>query len=461
MRHRVRSYGVLIVGLGLGVSACTIEGHVQTMFANEYSCNEDDVQVEDETGGRYRVAGCEQSVMYTCVGRVCVPDVGKESATAAPSTPAEPAPTPSAKQDGLGVAHREKNAAGADFIALEVRLNAESLLKLRAAADGTTPVELTVVRLASEAATPDCDLAALVDGQRVELPKAKLLKKFANEDPNYRNVTVLGTQVSPAFVHDLAVVRQFAVRICETRVSVPPAAIPEVRHFAALYEEDLAWNGPPRAGGSGGFLAPAGGWPAWKVTDALPAAVTGGATLEAPALFKALSPSVFRVVVASSEGTSQGSAVAISHNELVTNCHVLEGAQKITLQQGKLERRAELSRANPAADRCVLSVTEANLTPIRGVRSYDSLEVGEPLFTLGSPSGLELSLANGLLSAKREDKGVHLVQTTAPISPGSSGGGLFDARGNLVGITTKVLVDHDRLNQALNFAIPADSFWQP
>jgi S1-C subfamily serine protease len=178
-------------------------------------------------------------------------------------------------------------------------------------------------------------------------------------------------------------------------------------------------------------------------------------------LFKALSPSVFRVVVASSEGTMLGSAVAVSRTELLTNCHVVEGAQKITLQQGKLERKAELSRANPAADRCVLSVSEANLTPIRGVRSYDSLEVGEALFTLGSPSGLELSLSNGLLSAKREDKGAHFVQTTAPISPGSSGGGLFDARGNLVGITTKVLVDRDRLNQSLNFAIPADSFWLP
>lgn len=53
------------------------------------------------------------------------------------------------------------------------------------------------------------------------------------------------------------------------------------------------------------------------------------------------------------------------------------------------------------------------------------------------------------------------MQTTAPISPGSSGGGLFDARGNLVGITTLVLVGREHMNQALNFAIPADAFWQP
>jgi S1-C subfamily serine protease len=53
------------------------------------------------------------------------------------------------------------------------------------------------------------------------------------------------------------------------------------------------------------------------------------------------------------------------------------------------------------------------------------------------------------------------IQTTAPISPGSSGGGLLDARGNLIGITTAVLVGKKQINQSLNFAIAADSFWQP
>lgn len=457
----MRSY-VLAVGLGFVATACGPQGHVKTMFANEFLCNESEVEVEDVSTERYRATGCDKNVMYTCVDRTCIPDRIEESASTAPQPRAERSSVGASEAKGqLGVAHRETNAHGAVVIALDVRLNAESLLKLRAAADGKTPVEMTVVRLADESATPDCDLAALLDGQRVELPKAKLVKQAARDDPNYRNVTVLSTQLSAPIVRDLTSARQFAVRICDTRVSVPPAALPELRHFAALYQEDLAWNGPARTDGSGGFLAPAGGWPAWKVTDTLPAPVVKGSALEGPALFKALAPSVYRVIVVSAEGTSQGSAVAISRNELLTNCHVLEGAQKITLQQGKSERSAEVSRANPMADRCVLSVSEANLTPVRGVRSYESLEVGEPLFTLGSPSGLELSLANGLLSAKREIKGSPLVQTTAPISPGSSGGGLFDAHANLVGITTKVLVDDNHLNQALNFAISADSFWQP
>jgi S1-C subfamily serine protease len=98
---------------------------------------------------------------------------------------------------------------------------------------------------------------------------------------------------------------------------------------------------------------------------------------------------------------------------------------------------------------------------VAGVRTYDSLEVGEPVYTLGAPVGLELTLSNGIISGRREEQGRHFVQTTAPISPGSSGGGLFDARGNLVGVTTLVLVGREHLNQALNFAIAADAFWQP
>ena len=57
--------------------------------------------------------------------------------------------------------------------------------------------------------------------------------------------------------------------------------------------------------------------------------------------------------------------------------------------------------------------------------------------------------------------GVRYVQTSAPISPGSSGGGLFDARGNLVGITTLVFVGKEHLNQSLNFAIAAEMYWSP
>jgi len=71
-----------------------------------------------------------------------------------------------------------------------------------------------------------------------------------------------------------------------------------------------------------------------------------------------------------------------------------------------------------------------------------------------------LKAAGRLARAPQEDSHTY-VQTTAPISPGSSGGGLFDARGNLIGVTTLALVGRERLNQALNFAIPADTYFKP
>ncbi|MDD3445797.1 MAG: trypsin-like peptidase domain-containing protein, partial [Zavarzinia sp.] len=71
--------------------------------------------------------------------------------------------------------------------------------------------------------------------------------------------------------------------------------------------------------------------------------------------------------------------------------------------------------------------------------------------------GLDLTLGEGLVSSKRRHEGQQYVQTSAPISPGSSGGGLFDNRGNLIGITTFMLRD----TQNLNFAIAAEEFLRP
>jgi S1-C subfamily serine protease len=159
------------------------------------------------------------------------------------------------------------------------------------------------------------------------------------------------------------------------------------------------------------------------------------------------------------EGTALGSAVAVTQTELLTNCHVIENARKIILKRDKKEWVARLGRSDPATDRCVLTVSEPILVPIQGVRTWNSLEIGEAAYALGSPAGLELSLSSGIVSGRREEEKLKLVQTTAPISPGSSGGGLFDARGNLIGITTLVIAGRERLNQALNFAIPAERFW--
>jgi S1-C subfamily serine protease len=148
-----------------------------------------------------------------------------------------------------------------------------------------------------------------------------------------------------------------------------------------------------------------------------------------------------------------GSAVAISENELLTNCHVVKGASAVVLLREGSKQVAKVISANPDADRCILAIS-GNLPSWVKVRPYADVKVGEHAYTIGTPKGLELTLAEGIVSSKRSADGTRYIQTSAPISPGSSGGGLFDAQGNLIGITTFMLKD----SQNLNFAIAAEEY---
>jgi S1-C subfamily serine protease len=170
-------------------------------------------------------------------------------------------------------------------------------------------------------------------------------------------------------------------------------------------------------------------------------------------LFKELRSSVYTVAMPD----SQGSAVAVSSRELVTNCHVVAFAEAITLINGDRTLKAEVVSADQATDRCFLRIQTGELQPVSGVREYSSLTVGEAVYTLGSPKGLVSTLGSGLLSGLRTgDDGTEYIQITAPLSDGSSGGGLFDDQGNLIGVTTFTIRDA----QSLNFAIAASQFWK-
>jgi len=105
-----------------------------------------------------------------------------------------------------------------------------------------------------------------------------------------------------------------------------------------------------------------------------------------------------------------------------------------------------------------LTLRQADLFPSRsgGEMPYGDIRVGEPVYTIGSPRRLERSLGQGIVSGVRHLDGVTFIQTTAQISPGSSGGGLFDAAGNLIGVTTKTL----KQSQGLNFAIAIDEYFR-
>jgi len=181
--------------------------------------------------------------------------------------------------------------------------------------------------------------------------------------------------------------------------------------------------------------------------------------------FKLVSKSVYGLAgrVQDASGATRavlyGSAVAITDKLALTNCHVLADAgEEIFLSAGGSEQpeRAKLVGASYENDRCVVGVSHMDLQPVPGIRRFEDLEVGEMVYAIGNPLKLDRTLSQGLLSGKREKGDARYLQTTAPISPGSSGGGLFDVHGNLIGITTFTL----KGAQSLNFAIPAEDFWK-
>jgi hypothetical protein len=142
--------------------------------------------------------------------------------------------------------------------------------------------------------------------------------------------------------------------------------------------------------------------------------------------------------------------IAEAANSAITNCHVLQGGAKWTISQGNHQWRVSVVRRNSSHDLCEIGSPTLTATPVV-IRDSSDVKIGERVYAIGAPHQLEASLSEGLVSGLREEGDGVLIQTTAPISPGSSGGGLFDAEGRLIGITTFTL----RKSQNLNFALPS------
>lgn len=176
-------------------------------------------------------------------------------------------------------------------------------------------------------------------------------------------------------------------------------------------------------------------------------------SLSPQSLFARVSPSVF-VVRATGQDQGevmQGSAVAVAADRVATNCHVVKYSPRIRVSRGETSWNATLLRADRQHDLCLLDVPGLNARPLP-IRKSESLAVGEKVYAIGAPEGLELTLTDGLISSLRYFEEGRIIQTSAPISHGSSGGGLFDVEGKLVGITTFQVKD----GQNLNFALPGE-----
>lgn len=189
----------------------------------------------------------------------------------------------------------------------------------------------------------------------------------------------------------------------------------------------------------------------------------------AGAVYAKASRSVGIVIVSTFDGqiVGSGSAVTVGPQTMVTNRHVLLPGYRydVYINGGLLE--AQMGNCDSAQDLCLLGVRTLEARPVE-FGDTSKLSVGDTVYTIGAPNEMgnivgvssatkqksysppQLTLSNGLITALRPVEDGKIIQTNAAISPGSSGGGLFDTSGRLLGITTFAM----RTGQDLNMALP-------
>ncbi|MCK4623752.1 MAG: serine protease [Phycisphaerae bacterium] len=178
------------------------------------------------------------------------------------------------------------------------------------------------------------------------------------------------------------------------------------------------------------------------------------AVMSAQELFAKASPAVVKILIYDkhSKLKAQGSGFFVSSDGLlITNYHVIANAAsaKVLLPDGSRLTISGVAALMPHADLVLLKVKGKNLSFL--TVAHKAPKVGTKVYAIGSPKGLDNTISEGIVSGYRDFKDVTtLMQTTAPISPGSSGGPLLAGTGKVVGITTASL----RSGQNLNFAVP-------
>jgi serine protease Do len=154
----------------------------------------------------------------------------------------------------------------------------------------------------------------------------------------------------------------------------------------------------------------------------------------------------------------QGSGVIVDEaGFILTNYHMVDNVQQIQVKLSDNEiRSAQIVGLDPATDLAVLKISPGGLIAAQWGDS-DALQVGELVWAVGNPFGLDRSVTFGIISAKSrqhvsESPYQDFLQTDAAVNPGNSGGPLVDASGKIVGINTAIV---GRAYQGISFAIPS------
>lgn len=204
----------------------------------------------------------------------------------------------------------------------------------------------------------------------------------------------------------------------------------------------------------------------------IPRAVTGtGVTLELlPAADSPLGynqiyaknlPSMVSIRAEEERAYSTGTGIVLTKDGyVVTNAHVVAGAREVKVTfSSNLTLEARLVGFDAEEDLAVLKVEAENLTPAEFGDSF-ALRCGDPVAAIGDPLGYRATITDGIVSAldrevKVDGVTMTLIQTSAPINFGNSGGALINQYGQVVGITTVKIIANDGSTEGLGFAIPS------
>jgi len=170
------------------------------------------------------------------------------------------------------------------------------------------------------------------------------------------------------------------------------------------------------------------------------------------------------VVMVSSPGGIGSGFLITPEGHVVTNDHVVQGETRITVtlfekqpNGGFSKRKVEdvkILATNAYVDLALLKLEGVQDLPVAYLGGSDLVKVGQPVFAIGNPLGLERTVSEGIVSTlARPFEGLVYVQTTTPINPGNSGGPLFNLKGEVIGVTNMGAA----FAEGLNFAIPVDA----
>ena len=162
-----------------------------------------------------------------------------------------------------------------------------------------------------------------------------------------------------------------------------------------------------------------------------------------------------------SSGAGSGVIIAVSNNTyyIVTNNHVIEGVKNITVTtRDGITYEGALFATDDSADIAVVSITSSEELNVAVIGNSDDLQIGEDLIAIGNPLGsLGGTVTKGILSATGRnivigDYQMTLLQTDTAINPGNSGGGLFNMKGELIGVVNAKTAEEEI--EGICFAIP-------